>query len=82
MGVFKLVTVSVSEAKKIFSFLLTLAESGKDVVITRYGAPVARIVRLRGPNKRMFGSMAGQIELSDDFFDPLPEDELALWESP
>lgn len=77
-----MVTVSISEAKKKFSCLLALTESGKDVVITRHGVPVVRIVRLQNPNKRVFGSMKEQIAPGDEFFDPLPEEELALWESP
>ncbi len=31
--------------------------------------------------KRRFGAMRGRIEVGDAFFDPLPESELAAWES-
>jgi hypothetical protein len=32
------------------------------------------------PRKRMFGFMKGRVAMDDSFFDPLPEEELALWE--
>ncbi len=31
------------------------------------------------PKKRVFGAFKGQFELTDAFFEPLPDDELALW---
>ena len=31
--------------------------------------------------KRQFGAMRGRIAVDDAFFDPLPESELAAWES-
>jgi len=30
--------------------------------------------------KREFGALRGQIGLGPEFFEPLPEEELALWE--
>jgi hypothetical protein len=30
--------------------------------------------------KREFGALRGQISLGPEFFEPLPEEELALWE--
>ena len=32
-------------------------------------------------SKRRFGAMRGRIAVDDAFFDPLPESELAAWES-
>jgi len=34
----------------------------------------------RQPPKRQFGALRGIVHLDDIFFDPLPEEELALWE--
>ena len=31
--------------------------------------------------KRRFGALKGKIELPEEFFDPLPGDELAAWET-
>ena len=73
-------TVNVHEAKTHLSRLLAQVEAGEDVVIARRGQPVARLVPFQKPGKRQFGAMKGRIELDDSFFDPLPEEELALWE--
>ena len=75
-----MVTVNVHEAKTHLSRLLARVEAGEDVVIARGGKPVARLVQFQKRGKRQFGSMKGRIELDDSFFDPLPEEELALWE--
>jgi prevent-host-death family protein len=44
-------TVSVAEAKARFSELIAAAEAGDDVVITKRGKPVARLVGLRRPRR-------------------------------
>lgn len=75
-----MVTVNVREAKSNLSRLLAQVEAGEDVVIARNGKPVARLVRYRPKCRRQFGSMAGQFVVPDSFFEPLPAEELALWE--
>ncbi len=81
-----MVTVNVREAKTSLSRLLAKVEAGEEVVITRNGTPVARLVRYEPLGQRRPGLWDGRVELDDDvfddrfFFDPLPEDELALWE--
>ena len=75
-----MVTVNVREAKTHLSRLLAQVEAGEEVVIARSGKPVARLVPFQKRGKRQFGSMKGRIELDDSFFDPLPENDLALWE--
>ena len=75
-----MVVVSVSEAKAHLSRLLRQVEAGEEVVITRNGEPVARLVRCKPKGERKPSSMAGLISLDDSFFDPLPEEELAAWE--
>ncbi len=72
--------VNVHEAKTNLSRLLAQVEAGEDVVIARNGKPVARLVGYERKGKRGFGSWKGRITLDDSFFDPLPEEELALWE--
>jgi prevent-host-death family protein len=42
-------TVSAREANQHFSRLLRVAAEGEDVVITRRGKPVAKLVPLAGP---------------------------------
>ena len=65
------------EAKTQLSKLVELAEQGEEVVIQRSGRPVARLVPVesRRPIREAFGSMRGEIELSEDF-DELPPDFL------
>ena len=75
-----MVIVNVHEAKTKLSRLLAQVEAGEDVIIARSGTPVARLELVQKPGKREFGSMKGRIELGDEFFDPLPEEELDYWE--
>ncbi|MBX3184846.1 MAG: type II toxin-antitoxin system Phd/YefM family antitoxin [Polyangiaceae bacterium] len=72
---------SVHEAKTNLSRLLEAVERGHEVVITRGKTPVARLVRFAQPKvERRFGAMRGRAKVTDDFFAPLPEEELAAWE--
>ena len=75
-----MVTVNVHEAKTNLSRLLAQVEAGEDVVIARNGKPVARLVAYRPKGRRQFGILKDRISIDDSFFDPLPEEELALWE--
>ena len=73
--------VSVYAAKTQLSRLLDRATRGEEVVITRHGKPVARIVpvdRRRTPRK--LGALRGKIRVTADFDAPLPEEVLALFE--
>jgi antitoxin (DNA-binding transcriptional repressor) of toxin-antitoxin stability system len=49
------------------------------VIITRDNKPVARLVAYLRP-KRGFGSMRGKAWLEESFWEPLPDEELKLWE--
>lgn len=73
-------SVSVHEAKTHLSRLIAEVEAGGEVVITRNNKPVVRLVRA-GPakKKRLLGAFKGQFSFDDSFFDPLPDEELALW---
>ena len=76
------VVVNVHQAKSQLSRLLARAEAGEEVVIARNGDPVARLVSLRGNRgTRRFGALKDHIVVDDSFFEPLPESELARWES-
>jgi prevent-host-death family protein len=74
--------VTVHYAKTNLSRLLAEVEAGGEVVIARGKTPVARIVPepVETPKpKRQFGMWKGRIGFDESFFDPLPDDELALW---
>ena len=73
-------TVNVHQAKTQLSRLLAQVEAGEEVVIARRGEPVARLVRCKAKGKRQPDVLKGKITIPDSFFDPLPEEELRLWE--
>jgi len=75
------VTVNVHEAKTHFSKLLVRVSSGEEIVIAKAGKPVARLVPLANVvARRVPGSAAGVLHISDDFDAPLPEALLAEFE--
>ncbi len=79
-------TVSVHEAKTHLSRLINDVLAGKDVIISRGKEEVVRIVPLKPvlTGKRQLGRLAhlipaGKDPLEDGFWDPLPDEDLALW---
>lgn len=66
------------EAKTQLSKLLERVEHGEQIVIARAGRPVAMLVPYADPATmpRVPGLLRGQIWMSDDFDDPLPEFDL------
>jgi prevent-host-death family protein len=77
------ITVNVHEAKTHFSRLLEQAHAGQEIILAKAGKPYARLVPLEPAKKaqRVPGRLKGLIEVGDEFFEPLPEDELSLWEN-
>ena len=77
----KIATVSLYEAKTQLSRLVDRALRGDEVVITRHGRAVARLVPAtpaRTPRK--LGALRGRIRVARDFDAPLPDDVLRLFE--
>ena len=72
---------NVHHAKTNLSKLIAEAEAGGEVVIARDNVAVVRLVAIAAPMrpKRVPGSMKGLISIDERFFEPLPDDELALW---
>lgn len=65
---------NVHEAKTHLSRILEQVATGEEVVISKAGEPVAKVVPLRARVKRTGrGSLKGQIRIADDF-DELPDD--------
>jgi prevent-host-death family protein len=70
-------TVGLAEAKAKLSELVGQVERGEEVVISRYGKAVAKIVPIEPPQadrRRFLDSLKGKIWVADDFGAPLPED--------
>jgi prevent-host-death family protein len=76
------ITATIFEAKTRLSELLRRARDGETVIITsgRDKIPVARLEAIAPPKKKRLGALESPgFILSDYFFEPLPEDELRLW---
>jgi prevent-host-death family protein len=71
---------TIHAAKTNLSKLVARAEAGEEIVLARGKDPVARIVPVISKTKRKFGALKGKIRIGPEFFDPLPEEELKLWE--
>ncbi|HWD60416.1 MAG TPA: type II toxin-antitoxin system Phd/YefM family antitoxin [Stellaceae bacterium] len=72
--------ISVHAAKTHLSRLIARAEAGEEIVIARGKKPVVKLVPIEKPKpKRVFGSMKGQFTVGPEFFEPMSEEELALW---
>lgn len=65
---------NVHEAKTHLSRILEQVATGEEVVISKAGEPVAKVVPLHPRVRRTGrGSLSGQIHIKDDF-DDLPDD--------
>jgi prevent-host-death family protein len=74
------VMVDVDESTTILSELLERAEAGEDVVITRAGKPVVRLVPVEPwvgtrPGR---GNAKGRMWIADNFDDSMPDIEAAF----
>ncbi len=70
--------VNIHEAKTQLSRLIA---AGEEIVIARYGEPVARLLPIRPPvSRRVPGSARGKFEVPPVFFEPLPEELLDAFE--
>ena len=74
--------IGVGEAKARLSELLHRVEAGERIVLTRRGTPVAVLspyVGATADRAAAFGNAAGQVHVSDDFDEPLPDDVAAAF---
>jgi prevent-host-death family protein len=68
--------VSIVDAKNNLSDLIRKAEQGEEVLISRHGRTVAKLVKA-GPAKRVLGAARGQIvEIDPDWWKPMTEEEI------
>jgi prevent-host-death family protein len=74
--------VTIHHAKTNLSKLIARVEAGEEIVIARGKQPVAKLTPVAGrKGKRVPGRLKGKLNIPDSFFfDPLPEEELRLWE--
>jgi antitoxin (DNA-binding transcriptional repressor) of toxin-antitoxin stability system len=76
--------VNIAEAKTQLSELLEAAVNGERVVICKRNQPIAEIraVGVARTAERPLGLAAGWVTLPDVFFEPLPDDVLAAFDTP
>ena len=77
-----MISSTIFEAKTNLSSLVKQAQKGEIVQITagRAKTPVARLQAIHPQAKKRLGVLETQgFVLSEQFFEPLPEEELRLW---
>lgn len=73
----KTVQVNMHEAKSQLSRLVEAACRGEEVIVSRGGVPLVRLVPIMRPNgKRILGQARGQVHLSPDFDRPMSDAEI------
>ncbi|MEM6430275.1 MAG: type II toxin-antitoxin system Phd/YefM family antitoxin [Deinococcota bacterium] len=70
-------TVNVHEAKTHLSRLLERVKNGEEIILAKGGVPYARLIPLAKPEREL-GFVNGTVP--EDFFEPLPQDELEQWQ--
>ena len=65
-------TIKASEFKaKCLKLMDEVAESGEEIVVTKNGRPVARLVPYRTKFEKFFGADEGKIEILGDIISPI-----------
>ena len=65
-------TIKASEFKaKCLKLMDEVAESGEEIVITKNGRPVSRLIPYREKPKTLFGIDRGRIEILGDIISPI-----------
>jgi prevent-host-death family protein len=73
--------VNIHEAKTHFSKLLRRVVAGEEIIISRAGKPIAKVVPIGDRVVRRFGLDRGRFEVPDDFDAPLPAEVLDTFET-
>jgi prevent-host-death family protein len=76
-----MVEVNVHQAKTHLSRLLRRVAAGEEVLISRAGRPVARLVPVKERKPRQLGLDRALFEVPEDFDAPLPEEVLRAFEA-
>ncbi|MSP74698.1 MAG: hypothetical protein EXR12_01040 [Rhodospirillaceae bacterium] len=75
-------TFTLKAAASQLPELVSRAKAGEEIVILRGTKPIAKLVPIPQKRKgtRKFGRLKGLGKVGPEFFEPLPQDELKLWE--
>lgn len=67
-------SIQASEFKaKCLKIMDNVAKTGEEVVITKNGKPLSKLVPYREPIESLFGVHAGQLEVHGDILAPVDE---------
>lgn len=84
LGYYLVMTVrlNIHEAKTHLSRYLPRLEAGETIILCKRNVPIAEIrpIEKRRTQPRKLGLAKGQFEVTDAFFEPLPEELLAAFE--
>lgn len=75
-------SINIYEAKAKLSELLKRAEQGEEIIISRAGVPIAKLVPITQVRERKlkFGEWKGKMWIADDFDGPLPPEIQAAFD--
>ena len=66
--------IDINQAKKRLPELVEKTMSGDEIIITKGGQPIAKLVGIpKREKQRQFGTAKGLIKISDDFDKPLED---------
>ena len=70
-----MLNIDIKQADQCFSDLIEQSEKGTEIIITRKGKPIVRLIAVSGKQKkkRLFGSAKDYIKIADDFDKPLQD---------
>lgn len=72
MGDYKMLNIDINQVKQSFPELVEKTISNGEIVITRGGRPIAKLVPITKTRiERKFGTAKGLIKMSDDFDQPI-----------
>lgn len=75
-------SINIQEAKTHLSRYARRVKAGETIILCERNKPIAEIRPIAGSRQKIrLGLFKGQIEVSDDFNDPLPRFERAYYSS-
>ncbi|MEO0357700.1 MAG: type II toxin-antitoxin system prevent-host-death family antitoxin [Pseudomonadota bacterium] len=72
--------VNIHEAKTQLSKLIEAALNGEEVIIAKGNKPVVKLEPVTAKNQFKFGILEGKVGEGPDWFEPMDEEDLKLWE--
>jgi prevent-host-death family protein len=68
--------VNIHEAKTHLSRLIEKVQHGEEVIIAKAGKPIAKLVKITPPAKRVLGSGIGTIQFTPGWDAPMTDEEV------